>query len=406
VKSIIILGDGMSDEPLADHGGRTPLMMARKPSIDRIAREGRMGRLATIPEGLGAGSDVANLSVLGYDPTKLQNGRAVLEAASMGVDLAPDDVALRLNLIRTSDGIIRDHSAGHITTEEAALIIRDLEATFGRSGPLPVSFHEGVSYRHLLVLHGAWADPALDCTPPHDHVGEAVTDRLPRATSPAAEATERRLRDLVALTRPLLADHPVNRARIAAGKTPADSIWPWSPGRRPRMETLRQRFGVTAAVISAVDLVMGLGVYAGMDVIRVPGATGLHNTNYEGKARAALDALADHDLVYVHVEATDEASHACDLGLKVKCIEYLDERLTRLVLEGIETRGIAAAVAVLPDHPTLVRTGKHGRDPVPFAIRRPGASPDSTEAFDEFQAASGSYGLLEGDAFIRAVLGG
>ena len=205
MKAVIILGDGMSDEPLPGHGGRTPLMMASKPSIDRIAREGRMGRLATIPEGLGAGSDVANLAVLGYDPTRLQNGRAVLEAASMGVDLTPDDVALRLNLIHTRDGIIRDHSAGHITTEEAASIIRDLEVAFGRKGPFPISFHEGVSYRHLLVLHGAWAHPALDCAPPHDHVGEAAADILPRATSPAAAETERSLRDLVEAARPLLA---------------------------------------------------------------------------------------------------------------------------------------------------------------------------------------------------------
>jgi 2,3-bisphosphoglycerate-independent phosphoglycerate mutase len=406
VKSVIILGDGMSDEPLPEHGGRTPLMMATKPSIDRIAREGCVGRLATIPDGLGAGSDVANLAVLGYDPTKLQNGRAVLEAASMGVDLAPQDVALRLNLISTSDGLIRDHSAGHITTEEAALIVRDLDAAFGgRTGSLPVSFHPGVSYRHLLVLHGAWADPALDCAPPHDHVGEAVADLLPRATSPAAQATERRLREIIAATRPLLANHPVNRARAAAGKTAADSVWPWSPGRRPRMKTLQERFGVTAAVISAVDLVMGLGVYAGMDLVRVPGATGLHDTNYEGKAQAALEALADHDLVYVHVEATDEAGHARDLDLKVKCIEHLDARLTRLILEGIETRGLQATVAVLPDHPTFVRTGKHGRDPVPFAVWRPGMTPDAATAYDESQALAGSCGLLQGDAFIRLVLG-
>jgi 2,3-bisphosphoglycerate-independent phosphoglycerate mutase len=406
VKSIIILGDGMSDEPQPDHGGRTPLMMAKKPSIDRIAREGCMGRLATIPEGLSPASDVGNLVVLGYDAAKLQNGRAVLEAASMGVDLAPDDVALRLNLISTSDGRIRDHSSGHITSEEAAAIIRDLDAAFGgRRGPLPVSFHPGVSYRHLLVLHGAWADPALDCVGPHDHLGEAVTDLLPKATSPEAQEAERRLREIMAATRGLLADHPVNRARAAAGKTPADSVWPWSPGRRPRMATLQQRFGVTAAVISAVDLVMGLGVYAGMDLIRVPGATGLHDTNYEGKAQAALDALRDHDLVYVHVEATDEAGHARDLELKVRCIEYLDARLTRLILEGIEARGLQATVAVLPDHPTFVRTGKHGPDPVPCAVWRPGMTPDATTAFDEEQAASGSYGLLRGDSFIRLVLG-
>ncbi len=406
MKTVIILGDGMSDEPQPDHGGRTPLMMAKKPAIDRIAREGRMGRLATIPEGLGPASDVGNLVVLGYDATKLQNGRAVLEAASMGVELAADDVALRLNLIATADGRIQDHSSGHITTEEAGEIVRDLQAAFGGdANGLPVSFHEGVSYRHLLVLRGAWADPALDCAPPHDHLGESVASLLPKATAPDAQAAERRLREIIAATRPLLAAHRVNRARAAAGKTVADSVWPWSPGRRPRMETLQERFGVRSAVISAVDLVMGLGVYAGMDLIRVPGATGLHDTNYEGKAQAALDALRDHDLVYVHVEATDEAGHARDLALKVRCIEYLDARLTRLILDGLQARGIAATVAVLPDHPTFVRTGKHGRDPVPVAVSGPGITPDASSAFDETQAAAGSLGLLQGDAFIRLALG-
>jgi 2,3-bisphosphoglycerate-independent phosphoglycerate mutase len=243
--------------------------------------------------------------------------------------------------------------------------------------------------------------------PPHDHVGERVADLLPRAAreDPAAQATAARLVELYHRALPILAGHPVNAARRAAGKDEANAIWTWSPGRRPSMRTLQERFGVTSAVISAVDLVMGMGVYAGMDRIRVQGATGLDDTNYEGKAQAALDALRDHDLVYVHVEATDEAGHARDLDLKIRCIEYLDQRLVRLLLEGIDARGTAAMIAILPDHPTPVATGQHGRDPVPVAIRGPGLAADATDGFDEIQASRGSLGMMTGEEFMRIALG-
>jgi 2,3-bisphosphoglycerate-independent phosphoglycerate mutase len=416
VKSIIIIGDGMSDLPVARLGGRTPLMVAQKPWIDRIAREGRMGRLRTIGETGPADSAVANLAVLGYDASASSQGRAVLEAASMGVEIADGDVALRCNLAcvegPTEDRRIRNHSAGHITTPEATELLQALDAELGgERGPTPVRFHPGVSYRHLMVLPGGWASSAVECAPPHDHVGERVADLLPRTREltgedPAkATATAERLVDLYRRAVPILESHPVNRARRAAGKDEANVIWTWSPGRRPSIRTLHELYGVHGAVISAVDLVMGLGVYAGMDLIRVPGATGLHDTNYEGKAEAGLDALADHDLVYVHVEATDEAAHARDLDLKIKCIEYLDQRLVRPILEGLESRGIEATVAILPDHPTPVESGQHGRDPVPVAIRRPGEAPDGTERYDEEQAARGSLGLLVGSEFIRRVVG-
>ena len=426
MKSIIIIGDGMSDDRLDALGGRTPLMVAQKPSIDRIAREGRMGRARTIGPTGPADSAVANLAVLGYDAPRVSQGRAVLEAASMGVEIRPGDVALRCNLITLTGGPddprIENHSAGHISSAEAAELILALDAELGGGrGALPARFHPGVSYRHLLVLEGGWASTLIECAPPHDHLDERAADLLPHAMTVtpgadpapltsedavAAAATVARLLDLLRRAQPILAQHPVNLARRSNGRAEANSIWTWSPGRRPSMPTLRERFGVTGAVISAVDLVMGLGVYAGLDIIRVPGATGLHDTNYEGKAEAALQALADHDFVYVHVEATDEASHARDLELKIRCIEYLDCRLVRPILEGLDTRGIEAAVAILPDHPAPVTTGQHGRDPVPVAIRRPGETPDSTTGFDEEQAANGSLGLMEGDAFIRRVLGG
>ncbi len=405
MKSIIILGDGMSDHPVERLGGKTPLMVARKPHIDRIAREGRMGLFATIPEGQPNGSAVANLSVLGYDPVTTFQGRAVLEAASMGVELSATDVALRCNLICVKDHKIKNHSAGHISTEEADEIINTLDRDLGKSqGDLPISFHTGVSYRHLLVLRGDWASPRLKCYPPHDYVGENAVALLPSATADSAASTEARIRTLYDKTMAILSEHPVNVKRKADGKDPANAIWPWSPGRKPSMRTMAERFGVRGATISAVDLVQGLGQYAGMTSIDVPGATGLWDTNYEGKASACLDALADHDFVYVHVEATDEAGHAQDLDLKIKCIEMLDARLVRPILNGLTERGIEATVAVLPDHPTPVETGKHANDPVPVAIYNPTLAPDETTRFDETQAAQGVLGLMQGDVFIKTVL--
>ena len=406
MKTIIILGDGMSDYPIERLNGRTPLQAANKPNIDRIAREGRMGLFETVPEGLPKGSEVANLSVLGYDPIKTYNGRAVLEAANMGVALDDIDVAFRLNLCCIENGLIKNHSAGHITTEEAGKIIQSLNAALGEdSGDIPVDLHAGVSYRHLLVLRGAAASPKVNCAPPHDHVGQPAKDLLPAAESDEAKATEAKLRSLMARAEGILKDHPVNRKRISDGKDPANAIWPWSPGHKPKMATFQERFGIHGAVISAVDLIMGLGLYAGMDVVRVEGATGLWDTNYEGKAAACVNAIQDHDLVYVHVEATDEAGHAKDLELKIKCIEMLDHRLVRPILEGVEKSGIETTVAVLPDHPTPVSTGIHAGDPVPVAILRPGRAPDTTTAYDEEQAKAGSLPFMRGDDFIKLALG-
>lgn len=407
MKSVIILGDGMSDHPVKALGGKTPLMVAKKPHIDSIARRGACGLFKTIPNGMPNGSAVANLSVLGYDPRVCFSGRGTLEAASMGVDLGPEDVAMRCNLLCIDDeGRIKNHSAGHISTAESHRLIADLDRQLGGgAGERPAKFHPGVSFRHVLALPGGWASVDFDCAPPHDHVGEREVDLMPTARSAAAAETVERLIQLHRAARELLADHPVNVARRAAGKDPANSMWVWSPGKRPTMRTFAELYGKTGAVISAVDLVQGLGVYAGLEKIIVPGATGLYDTNYEGKAQAALDALARHDFVYVHVEATDEAGHERNLELKIRCIEYLDARITRPILEGIAAAGWGARVAVLPDHPTPVETGAHASDPVPVAVMGMGIEADAVERYDEEAVRAGSLGLLEGDRCLRIVLG-
>ena len=406
MKSIIILGDGMSDHPVAALNGKTPLMVAKKPHIDHIAKMGKTGRFATIPEGMSNGSAVANLSVLGYDPRVCFKGRGVLEAASMQVKLGPADVAMRCNLLTLDgDGKIKNHSAGHISNEEAHVIISDLQKTLGEdSGSTPLRFHPGVSYRHLLVLDGSWASPDLECAPPHDFVGGDANSLYPKATSEGAETTARKLVELHDAARELLKKHPVNLKRIANGKDPANAIWTWSPGTKPEMETIQSIYGKTGAVISAVDLVQGLGVLAGMEKIMVEGATGLYDTNYEGKAQAALDAIERHDVVYVHVEATDEAGHEKDLDLKIKCIEYLDNRLVRPILDGIRKKGLEVTVSVLPDHPTPVETGAHASDPVPFAVWNPREQGDAVERYDEESVKAGAYGLVKGTTFFKLAI--
>lgn len=404
-KTIIIIGDGMSDVPIKELGGKTPLMAASKPSIDRLAAEGSMGLFQTVPAGMEPGSDVANLTVLGYDPSKCSQGRAVLEAASMGIDLGTSDVALRLNLISTESGKIKNHSAGHISSEEGGAIIESLRKELCGDSSHPISIHPGVSYRHLLVLRG-WGETVVETAPPHDHVGQSISDLLPKPKTELGARTARFLCDLFHKALPILASHPINHQRRQRGQDQANAIWTWSPGRRPTMETMQKRFGIHGAVISAVDLIRGLGRYAGLDIIQVSGATGLHDTNYEGKAQSAIDALKTHDLVYVHVEATDEASHSRDLALKVKCIEYLDSRVVRPILQWAAGHDLETTIAILPDHPTPVATGVHSREPVPVAIWHSWhrAINPSPQGFDEVQAARGSLGLLVGDQFIKSVL--
>lgn len=401
MKYLIILGDGMSDEPLAAYDNKTPLQLAAKPHIDRLAREGRNGLLHTVPETMHPGSEIANMAVLGYDVERVFEGRGVLEAASMGVELQPGDLALRCNLICVENNNIKNHSAGHISSEEAGELIRFLDEKLGNE---QVKFYPGVSYRHLLVIKGGNKD--FRCTPPHDVPGTPFRQVLPVANSEQGRATAELVNELIMKSHVLLENHPVNQKRKQAGKDVANSIWPWSPGYKPAMPTLSEMFGIgKSAVISAVDLIQGIGVYAGMDVIKVEGATGLYDTNYEGKAQAAVEALRTHDLVYLHIEASDEAGHEGDVELKTKTIEYLDHRVVKYVLEETSRMDEPVAIAVLPDHPTPCALKTHTRDAVPFIIYKPGLEPDTVQVYDEFAAREGAYGHLKGDEFIRQFLG-
>ena len=402
MKYIIILGDGMADEPIGSLGGRTPLQAACKPSIDRVAALGRSGMLATVPAGFAPGSEIANLSVLGYDLPKVFEGRGSLEAASMGVRIEDGEMAMRCNLLTIEQGRIKNHSAGHITSEEAAELIVFLQKELGGGD---ANFFPGVSYRHLLKLKGG--DKRIATTPPHDVPGTPYRDVLVRALVPEAEATAVRINELIERSQELLKDHPVNRARVAAGKEPANSIWPWSPGYRPRMETLMQRYGIRdGVVISAVDLIKGIGVYAGLKPVDVEGATGLYTTNYEGKARAALDALRAHDFVFLHIEASDEAGHEGDAELKVRTIEYLDSRVVKTILDEISGWDEPVSMAILPDHPTPCALRTHTAKPVPFTIYRTGMPGDGVRRFDEQSAQAGSYGNLSGDEFMNLFIDG
>ncbi len=398
MKYIVILGDGMADYPIKKLGGKTPLMVAKKPAMDRIAWEGRCGQFVTVEADMPPGSEVANLTVLGYDPHDCYQGRGVLEAASQGVALKPSDIAMRCNLITVFDGLIKNHSAGHISTEEGQILIAEIQARLGN--PI-VHFHPGISYRHLLVL--AQGSPELECSPPHDHVGRSISEIMIKARTPAANLTADLLNELIIRSHPVLLQHPINQARTKEGKDAANYIWPWSPGRRPVMKTLKERYGITGAVISAVDLIRGTGIYAGMDVIQVPGATGLWDTNYEGKADACIAALADHDFVYCHVEAADEAGHSKDLDLKIKAIEDLDQRLVTRVLNALDDKGIPAVVAILPDHPTPVEYGNHVKDPVPVAIWDPRKPGDNVTVFDEISVREGALGVMHGRQFMDTV---
>ena len=400
MKYIIILGDGMSDYPMEKLGGKTPLEAADIPNIDALAKKGRCGLFRTVPDDLPPGSEVANMAVLGYDVRKLYQGRGVPEAASMGVKLVPGDLAMRCNLICVSDGKIKNHSAGHISSEEAHELIDALNEKLGND---LVRFHKGVSYRHLFILKEGRKEVKL--TPPHDVPGTPFVDVMPVSEIREAEGTAKLLNDLILRSQEILKDHPVNVKRAAEGKDPANSIWFWSAGYKPEMKTLQELYSKTGAVISAVDLLYGIGIYAGMDVIHVEGATGLYTTNYEGKAKAAVEALRAHDLVYLHVEATDEAGHEGDADLKIRSLEYLDKRAVKYIVEETAKFDEPVAIAVTPDHATPCAVRTHTHDPVPFIIYRPGEEPDTVMEYNEKSAAAGSYGLIEGDMFIKALFG-
>ena len=346
------------------------------------------------------GSEIANMAVLGYNVEEVFEGRGVLEAASMGIELQENDLALRCNLLTIENGILKNHSAEHISSDEAAVLIQYLNENLSDE---KVTFYPGVSYRHLLVIKNG--NKELICTPPHDVPGTLYKNVMVKAETDLANSTAQLINNLIFKSQQLLENHLVNQKRRKNGKAPANSIWPWSPGYKPKMPTLKDMFGIeSSAVISAVDLVQGIGVYAGMKVIRVEGATGLYDTNYEGKAQATMEALKTNDFVYLHIEASDEAGHEGNVELKTKTIEYLDQRVVRFVLEESKKFDEPIAIAILPDHPTPCALKTHTREPVPFIIYKPGMLPDAVEVYDEFSVIKGSYGLMKGNEFIHKFL--
>ncbi len=399
MKYIIVVGDGMADYPVPELNNKTPLQVAHKPNMDAIAQKGRSGLLKTVPDEMPPGSETAICSILSYDPQIYCTGRGPLEAPSRGIQLGINDAAYRCNTITEKDGAILDYSAGHITTQESSQLIATLKKTLEKTGK--IEFYPGLDYRHFLILRDFPNPDKIQCTPPHDAAGIQVSQVLPKAKTAKAEADAQLLRNLIADSRDILRSHPVNISREKAGKRPANLIWPWGGGKKPSMPTLKEKFGIKAAVISAVDLVKGIGCYAGMEIINVPGATGLANTNYEGKADAALKAIQTNDLVFVHVEAPDEAGHVKDYNLKVKTIEDLDKRCLGRIIAGLNE---PYTIAVLPDHPTPIKIGTHSRDPVPFAIASPNVKPDGVKAFDEISAKKGGFGLVDHQYLVELLL--
>ncbi len=395
MKRIIILGDGMADHAIERLGGKTPLQYADKPMMDLLAREGRCGRLVTVPEGFPPGSEVANTAILGYDLNKVYEGRGPLEAASIGYEMEPDDLALRCNLITIEDGKIITHNGGNLQTEDARVLIDYLNENLGNDR---VKFVCGIQYRHLLIIKGGSKD--INCAPPHDHPGEEWNKLLVTGE----EKTANLINDLIVRSQELLSKHPYNIEKAKRGERQANSIWPWSGGYRPKMETISALFPQvkSGTVISAVDLIKGIGHYAGLKIVDVPGATGLADTNYEGKAQAAIEALKTDDFVFVHVEATDEAGHDGDLDLKLKAINYLDQRLIRPIYEAVKDQDVC--IAVLPDHPTPVEMRIHVNEPVPFLIWHKGIEADDVTTYDEVACVRGGYGLLKLQEFINTLM--
>lgn len=407
----------MADLPVERLGGKTLLQYAHKPMMDKLAREGRCGRLITVPEGFPPGSEVANTAILGYDLNKVYEGRGPLEAASIGYEMQPDDFAIRCNIITLEEGKIITHNGGNLETDDARVLIDYLNETLAkpineREGCERVKFICGIQYRHLLIIKGG--NKNIICNPPHDHPNEEWQPLLVQAEEQehdegarlSASQTASLLNELILKSQELLAKHPYNLAKAAKGERQANSIWPWSGGYRPSMQTLMEQFPQikSGSVISAVDLIQGIGKYAGLKIIKVPGATGLANTNYEGKAKAAIEAMKSDNFIFVHVEATDEAGHDGDLELKLRAISYLDQRLIKPIVEAAEASDEKVCIAVLPDHLTPVELRVHVGEPVPFLIWYPGIQADDVQTYDEVSCVSGSYGLLRLREFMEAFM--
>lgn len=405
MKHIIILGDGMADHAVDRLGGKTLLEYANTPNMDYLARIGRTGRLLTVPDGFLPGSEVANATILGYDMNRVYEGRGPLEAASIGYDMQPDDLALRCNIICLSDQKIKNHHGGHLTTDESQELIDLLNEKLGSDR---VKFIKGIQYRHLLIIKGG--NKHITCAPPHDHPNEEWRGLLvkpEKGYEHEALQTATLLNELIIKSQEVLYNAPLNIRRRSEGKDQANSIWPWGGGYRPQMKTLSEMYPQIkhGDVISAVDLIRGIGHYAGLRNIIVPGATGLANTDYEGKTQAALDALRKDDFVFLHVEASDEAGHDGDLELKLRTIENLDKRMVGPIFEEVSKWDEPVCIAVMPDHPTPVEIRTHVKEPVPFLVWYPGIEPDSVETYNEVSCVSGSYGMLHLTEFMDMFMG-
>lgn len=399
----------MADHPIERLNGKTPLQYADTPYMDMLAKRGKTGRLITVPDGFAPGSEVANTAILGYDLNKVYEGRGPLEAASICYEMRPDDLAIRCNIITIADGKIKNHHGGHLSTEEGTELIKYLEDNLGNDR---VRFIPGIQYRHLLIIRGG--NKHIQCVGPHDHPDEPWKPLLVKPETRYDESKDSHkaelspqqtadlLNDLILKSQGLLPKNPLNIERAKEGKDMANSIWPWSGGYRPSMQTLKELFPQikSGSVISAVDLIRGIGHYAGLDIIKVPRVTGLANTNYEGKVQAALTQLYNQDFVFLHFEATDEAGHDGNLDLKIRAIQYLDHRVVEPIYNEVKTWDEPVAIAVLPDHPTPVEIRTHVKEPVPFLIWYKGIEPDSVREYDEESCVSGSYGMLELNEFM------
>ena len=410
MKHIIILGDGMADHAVERLQGKTLLQYADTPYMDLLAKQGQTGRLMTIPDGFHPGSEVANTAILGYDLNQVYEGRGPLEAASIGYEMQPEDLALRCNIITQQQDIILTHNGGHLNTEDGDILIKYLNEKLGNE---QIRFITGIQYRHLLIIKNG--SKHIACAPPHDHPNEPWRPLLvkaedgweePESGRMSPQETADLLNRLILESQRLLNAHPFNQKRIAKGERPANSIWPWGGGYRPSMRTLMEMFPTIhcGSVISAVDLIRGIGHYAGLEIIKVKGATGMADTNYEGKAEAALKELKDKDFVFLHIEASDEAGHDGNLELKLQTIESLDQRIVKPIYKAVSQWQEPVCIAVLPDHPTPVEIQTHVKEPVPFLIWHRGIKPDEVTRFDEISCVNGCHGLLKQQQFMQVFM--
>ena len=372
MKHIIIVGDGMADEPLKELNGKTPLQAAKTPFFDLLASKGQTGLAKTNPEGMPPGSDITNMSILGYDPKKYYKGRGPFEAASQGIELKSEDVAFRCNLVTIKNDTMIDFTAGHITTDEAKTLMGELDQNLGEEN---VWFYPGVSYRNLVIIK--YGPLEVKCIPPHD-----ITDKKINSYLPQGEGSQR-IKDIMQKAAPILINHPINKKRLEENKNPANHIWIWGQGQKPSLPPFKELYGLDGAIITAVDLLKGIGKYADLEVINVPGATGFIDTNYLGKAKAALDFLKKGNFVFVHIEAPDEAGHMGDIKLKIQAIEDVDEKIVGPIYNQLKNSHEDFRILILPDHPTPISIKTHKASPVPFILYGSGIKPDNTSKYSE-----------------------